>query len=270
MAESNSEISRLRLLMKFLLGAISDLEQHTLTETQQFGYVDSYMLHELHDFQTQLNAHYETMQYNKVCTSILHFTTNQVSGFYCHIVKDRLYCQGKNSAERTGCQVVIHNVLVSLCQALGPIVPHFVEEVWSHHPLNEGKPFFKTIFDAPREVWNRPFVDMLMESVTNIRKDLNKKCAGLNSLEYVATIRATAELYDRLYTMHGSERSDSGELCEVLQVSEVVLAEAEAHEEEWVLSLNKVDKLQCGRCRRYTAKLEDEPCDRCANVMGGK
>ena len=48
-------------------------------------------------FQIQLGEFYDKFLYNKVCLAINHFVSNQMSSFYFHLIKDRLYCDAQTS-----------------------------------------------------------------------------------------------------------------------------------------------------------------------------
>ena len=65
--------------------------------------------------------------------------TNEVSSIYCHLIKDRLYCERINNPYRLGALDVIGEILSVTTRSIAPIVPHLAEEVWLHHPENLGK-----------------------------------------------------------------------------------------------------------------------------------
>ena len=61
--------------------------------------------------QLSLTDFYENFFYNKVCLSINHFVSNQMSSFYFHLVKDRLYCDAVTSLERRSAVTTLWNAL---------------------------------------------------------------------------------------------------------------------------------------------------------------
>lgn len=80
---------------------------------------------------------YESYEYNRVCAHIMNFVANSLSGLYLHVIKDRLYCD--SISESDGAQLVLVTALGILCRALWPILPHLVEEAWSHYAGNASK-----------------------------------------------------------------------------------------------------------------------------------
>jgi hypothetical protein len=56
------------------------------------------------------------------------------------------------------------------------------------------------------------------------------------------------------------------QLTEILQVSSVTLVESGSHV-KFHVELADTSQHLCGRCRRFTARSADEPCDRCQHVL---
>lgn len=266
--ESQAELTKMRLLIKFLLGCIHDLKPEVLSTVNPAGYLDLYMLHLLYKFEKDVKQYYDEMNYSKICLSSLYFTSNHISGMYCHAIKDRLYCDGENSLTRRGSQAVIHHILMSLFRCLAPIAPHLIEEGWSYHPFNiDNVPFFKTPQEQPKPVWERIYIEMLMDIVFDIKKDVNKLCQGRNTLEFGVILKANPETFDRLMLIQNSETSCVGDLCDMLHVSRVKLVEGKIHEDELSVKVEEMDKKLCKRCRKFTSNDENEPCERCQQVI---
>lgn len=69
-----------------------------------------------------------------------------MSAIYCHLIKDRLYCDAALSPYRIGAVDVIGEILAIIVRSLAPIVPHLAEEVWLYHPDNLGEFFVSKLF----------------------------------------------------------------------------------------------------------------------------
>jgi len=61
-------------------------------------------------------------------------------------------------------------------------------------------------------------------------------------------------------------QSSWSQLTEILQVSSVTLAESRSPQ-KFHMELSETSQHLCGRCRRFTARSVDEPCDRCQQVL---
>lgn len=75
----------------------------------------------------------------------MNFLTNTVSPVYCHLIKDRLYCDEVESPTRLAAMEVACEILIVLARSIAPIVPHLAEEVWLYHPENLGKQFSEKV-----------------------------------------------------------------------------------------------------------------------------
>jgi len=90
MNDCKQSINKLRLIIRFLLGVFHNAKiDHCMRGINKLRYLDKYMMLELKSFENEINMLYNTFHYNKVCSKLLHFITNQVSGLYIHNIKDR-------------------------------------------------------------------------------------------------------------------------------------------------------------------------------------
>ena len=59
----------------------------------------------------QVGESFENFYYNKVCLAVNHFVSNQLSAFYFHLVKDRLYCDAETSLARRSAVTTLWHIL---------------------------------------------------------------------------------------------------------------------------------------------------------------
>ena len=71
------------------------------------------MLHRLSEYYQTMTSHYEAMAFKKVCMTIQNFLANDISGFYLTLLKDRLYCNTKESLQRKSAVTVLVQVIKS-------------------------------------------------------------------------------------------------------------------------------------------------------------
>lgn len=227
------------------------------------NYFDQYMVQETHDFVKQINEHYINFRYNYVAQSILFFISNKVSGLYCHCIKDRLYCSAKHSNERISAQLVVNTILVSICAALGPILPHLIEEAWQYHPLYE-KPFYfsKDLIVLPP----KPIDIALMDTILNIKKDICVETKNENLKKFCVSIKVKKDLLKKLTELNDTDGVNDSVLCEILELSSVNL-EAINGEKKWQIEVTESTKNQCLRCRKYNVLDDNDKCIRCEHVL---
>ncbi|KOB62045.1 Isoleucyl-tRNA synthetase, mitochondrial, partial [Operophtera brumata] len=247
--DCQSEVIRVRNILKYLLGVVSDVKKPLFAQKPVLNYFDAYMVKETEVFLAQINESYNNLRYNNVAQSILYFISNKVSGLYCHCIKDRLYCSQKESNDRISAQLVLHTILVSLFKALGPILPHLIEEAWLHHPLKE-KPFYFTE-DIP--VLTSSSIDVsVMDAILDLKKDVCSLGKNENLKKLNAQIRLNSDLFLILEGLNSSDGVNDSVLCEILEVSSVSLEEVR-NGGKWNVSLSQSKNSQCLRCRKYNA-----------------
>lgn len=65
-------------------------------------------------FQESLSSHYDSFRYHKVCQDTNNLVANDLSSFYFHLVKDRLYCCNMKSVQRKSAVTAIWYIFTSL------------------------------------------------------------------------------------------------------------------------------------------------------------
>lgn len=167
---------------------------------------------------SQIQNLYENYLYHHVCKLVMSFLTNTVSPVYCHLIKDRLYCDEVGSPTRQGVMEVTCEILTVLARSVAPIVPHLAEEVWLYHPENLGKqalsecfphfyhfivhviiyaasvPLYHTEYKVP-ETWHQPQLAQHVEKALSFRGKVNT-LADRNTWELSGTLTATTSDYE--------------------------------------------------------------------------
>lgn len=220
------------------------------------------MVEEGHRFERQIMNCYNNFRYNQVAQTVLFFISNKVSGLYCHCIKDRLYCSSKSSNERLSAQLVMHTILVSICRALGPILPHLIEEAWSYHPLYENPFYFTKEIPvlAPKPIEMTP-----MDAILDIKKDVCLRAKNENLKKLVLNLKVDSTFYEKFNTLNATDEMKESVLCEIFEVSAVNLTPTYGGKREVILSQSK--KSQCMRCRKYNAADNSDKCLRCEKVL---
>lgn len=221
------------------------------------------MVQESHEYLKQIQEHYNNYRYNHVAQAILYFISNKVSGLYCHCIKDRLYCSKKDSNERLSVQLTVHTILTALSKALGPILPHLIEEVWLHHPLYKD-PFY---FTKEIPVLSVKSIDGdLMNTILDIKSDLCAIAKNENLKKFTAKIKLEADLFNKLNELNVTDGMNDSVLNEILELSKVDL-EVINGGKIWLVQLDESKAKQCLRCRKYNVLDENDKCTRCENVL---
>ncbi|XP_076634653.1 isoleucyl-tRNA synthetase, mitochondrial isoform X1 [Colletes latitarsis] len=262
--ECKLSINRLRLILRFLLGVLHPYHKGMHCEPQ-YRIIDKFMMHSLYWYNKQIQQYYDNYEYHNAGKTIMHFVANDVSALYCYLIKDRLYCDEATHPTRIAAVQVVKEILTILLKTITPILPHLVEEVWLYHPENQASiPFYCTSYKIS-DFWNDPEIVKCVNVAFRLRDNLLQNF-GTNTWKLSGTIEATKEDFSLLSLLQDKEQSSTSELCEILQLSSIILTEN--HEiTETKIHVNNIQKELCERCRRYPESLDKGLCVRCANIL---
>lgn len=255
-------VSRLRTIARFLLGSIQGPVDFS-EDTSHWRFIDRLMLHNLYNFHVQVNDSYRQHQLHHVVNSTSKFVATEVSAHYCHLVKDRLYCESQESAARKQCVYVLSCTLEVLLRAVAPIMPHLAEEICMHWP-GRGQLFYTPGFKAPYS-WYHPELQGVWDQLQPLRTMVFCETDSANTQQFGATLEIPMQLYTILKRLQHEDEAWDSELCELLQVAAVALQPV-AEEEPMGVDIWKSPRNRCLRCRRHTALSGDDLCQRCETI----
>ena len=200
-----------------------------------------------------------------------------MSSFYLDIIKDRLYCENKESVLRRAAQTTIYDILTAVVRLISPILVFTSEEIWQHMPvragLDKGSVFYNDMPEltgiqvAAPEKWAT-----LAQVRSAVQKALEEKRAAKvfgKSLEAKVVLTCDGELYDVLSSME----EQLADLFIVSQV-EVVKGAAESTGEVEGLAVEalRAEGGKCERCWKVLPTVGSDAehptlCPRCAGVV---
>ncbi|XP_011689136.1 PREDICTED: isoleucine--tRNA ligase, mitochondrial [Wasmannia auropunctata] len=264
LSESHETVQKLRLVLRFLLGVLHSYSEGNIVEPE-YLYLDKYMLHALHQYNKEIQGLYDNYLYHHACKLITNFLTNTVSPVYCHLIKDRLYCDEAASPTRLAAVEVTRGTLTVLARSIAPIVPHLAEEVWLYHPENLASvPLYHSEYKVS-ETWHQPEIARHVQTALNLRSKVNT-LSDRYTWELSGILKASKDDYESLSMLQKDRESSTSELCDILQLSSIILIESPTVTETQV-ELRNIEKMICQRCRRHPELDKNGLCGRCAKVL---
>ncbi|XP_062560567.1 isoleucine--tRNA ligase, mitochondrial [Armigeres subalbatus] len=265
---SAENLQKIRGIMKYLLGVTSSGEGRSLDLSNAL-LVDQYFVHQLSQFEDAVFNLYNSYQYNKASAHILTFCVSTLSGFYVHLIKDRLYC-GSDEQYRI-LQGILRHTLNVFCKVLWPIAPFLVEESWSYHGH---EPFFKLSHRPNILPPLASNVSTAIEQALDLKRHVyQQQQLNVNTWLLAVDVTAPRDVLASLGVLHPklNQPQVDSELCEILQVGSLTLREAKT-EEELFVKVDKLDQQLCPRCRRYSLRTttSSHVCQRCEDVLAAK
>ena len=272
---------RFRNTFRYLLGNLADFDpEHHRVGLDQMGELDRWALSRLQAVVAEVLKAYEEYQFYRVYQRLYTFCTVDLSAFYLDVVKDRLYCEGKDSVGRRAAQTVLYELLEALVRLLAPILIHTCEEVWDHMPWREDlESIHLARFPELRPEWRDEALEARWKQLIAVRDEVARELEKLRAAKKIGSgLDARVTLYAE------------GELLELLRSAESVLPEAfivsevEVREGDSPDAVKGVDlpalgivaepsqRAKCVRCWRLlpsVGQVAEHPglCERCARVV---
>ncbi|XP_055631360.1 isoleucine--tRNA ligase, mitochondrial [Toxorhynchites rutilus septentrionalis] len=269
LASSAESVQKIRGIMKYLLGVIPNTNSSQLNESELY-HVDRYFLQQLSQFHDSTFSLFNSYQYNRASASILTFCVSTLSGFYLHLIKDRLYCG--TDGEYQHLQIILRRTFDVLCKVLWPIAPFLVEECWSYI---DSEPFYKTSQQVSGlgPIEGSLVTTEIIEQALNLKRQVfQQQQHEINTwyLDVIATVPSkNLQLLRNVHRKVHDSCCDS-ELCEILQVGTIALRNSTDEQLTVDITSNKERQL-CPRCRRFALSSVGSPvCQRCEIVLKEK
>jgi len=264
---------KIRNTWRFILGNVYDFspdnESIAVKDMEMF---DRWMLEKFARIGRKILKAYDEYEYHTVFHTIYNFFTVDLSSYYLDVLKDRLYCSGKNSQIRKSAQTALLSVLKDTLILMAPILPFTTDEAWENMPDIKTKS--KSVhldlfpdFQEPRleegvfEEWEKlvPVREQVLKELEIAREE---KLIG-NSLEAGVNLRVPVSHMDLI-------RKYEVMLTSLFIVSEVKVAEGSGDELE--ANIFRVISEKCQRCWNYSSYVGKssaypEFCKRCEDVV---
>ena len=262
---------KIRNTWKFMIGVVNDFDpDKDSSGFAEFSETDIYILHKLEDLKESVLRSYRKFEFHTIYHSISNFFIVDLSSFYLSIIKDNLYCNGKDSIERRAARTVVFRLLTETVLLLAPILSFTAEEVWEHMPPFSGKErsvHLHTFPSIDRSQLNsvnlKKWEDLhdlrnsILKSIENAR---NEKIIG-DSLESDIELSLEPRIYNEL-------KNEKDLIKAITVVSGLEIIEGESEK----ITIRKYSGHKCPRCWNWFRSEEGsghfpELCSRCNETV---
>jgi isoleucyl-tRNA synthetase len=235
---------------------------------EELGELDRWILEEANRVFAEMKASFDAYDFPKGLSLFNHFLTNQLSGIYLDICKDRLYCDSADGSSRRGAQSAMALIADRMMVMMAPILTYTVDEVLEYAPevLKRGR---ESVFE------------LLYEPLPSVESSLDSKIlqeAREAFYEEIDRLKKEKRIKSTLELVIGGDISIFG--MESLKDLEdwFVVSGVEGADSEEIGSFEVAEKRftihpatghKCPRCWRFVSESEDEVCGRCREVLNG-
>ena len=263
---------KFRNTARYCLGNLDGFDPNNLVAPEEMLELDRWAISKLNVLIEKCFKAYDEYEFHSVSHAINDFCVIELSSFYLDIIKDRLYCEEKDSLERRSAQTALFLILDTMTKLFAPILAFTCDEIWLAMPHREGDDVRNVVLND----MNKPFEAYALsaesmakwEKIISIRNTVNvaleaaraEKRIG-KALEAAVTLTVPAESAF-LAEMNAEAVAD---LFIVSQVDITVGTELS-------VSVAEAKGEKCERCWKHHIKVGSDAkhptlCPRCAKVV---
>ena len=263
---------KFRNTARYCLGNLDGFDANNLVKPEEMLELDRWAVTKLNALITKCFTAYDNYEFHIVSHAINDFCVVELSSFYLDIIKDRLYCEEKNSLVRRSAQTALWMILDTMTKIFSPILAFTCDEIWQAMPhrseddarnvvLNDmNQPFTAyALDDAAMEKWNR--IIAIRTAVNGALETARAEKKIGKALEADIYLTVTAE--DAFL-----KEMDGVELADIMITSGVVVTVGD----ELKVDVVEAKGEKCERCWKVLSSVgtvAEHPtlCKRCAGVV---
>jgi len=136
--QAGEHYRRVRNTLRYLLSNLYDFDTNASQSVSER--IDQWAVARTEELEINCCLEYDKYDFNGALTLIHNFCARELSQFYLDALKDRMYCEAKDSHLRRSGQAACHIILLKLTRLIAPLLPHTAEEVYARTPSASRKP----------------------------------------------------------------------------------------------------------------------------------
>jgi isoleucyl-tRNA synthetase len=125
---------KIRNTARYILGNLDGFDPDEMVPRENLTPLDQWALSRLELLKEKCIKAFERFEFHTVTYAVHNFCVVELSNFYLDVIKDRLYCEGKNSLARRSGQTAVYLILDALVRLLAPILSFTANEIWLSMP----------------------------------------------------------------------------------------------------------------------------------------
>ena len=275
---------KFRNTCKFMLDNLVDFDPEKLTAPEAMPELDLWLLTKLNELIEKVFEAYDHYEFHVITHAVNDFCVTTLSSVYLDIVKDRLYCDGADSASRRSCQTALYLTLDTLTRLFAPILAFTCDEIWLQMPhragddvrnvlLNEMNKTFDAYKLADERMSAFDFAFLIRTDVNGVlEKARADKRIGKSLEAHVALTAVDAAAAEAVKAIEGMN------LAEIFIVSNAAVTDEKPAESAVVecgqnfpgltIAVSEATGIKCPRCWMHSEQADEhELCPRCAAVV---
>lgn len=255
---------KIRNTARYMLGNLNGFDPDAAIEPPEMEPLDRWAVARFNDLVARARAAYDIYEFHAVYRGVYNFCVVDLSNFYLDIIKDRLYCAGKDSPARRSAMSAMYLILDGMVRLLTPMLAFTSEEIWQAMPHRArdagGSPVYNDMPSFDPALALPPEQAAHWQTLIDLRGEVNRVLEAARaerkigkSLEAVVTLRTAAEV-------------DGVDLASLFIVSKVIVEKTDGATE---ITVAPAEAPKCSRCWNHRDEVDSatELCPRCAEVV---
>ncbi len=279
---------KFRNTARYCLGNLDGFDADALVAPEDMLELDRWAVTKLNDLIKKVAAAYDNYEFHVVSHAINDFCVVELSSFYLDIIKDRLYCEERDSLKRRSAQTALWLILDSMTKMFAPILAFTCDEIWQampHRAGDDGRNVVLNVMNAPFEAYALSDEELARwDRLIALRGDVNLVLESARAAKRIGKpLEAAVTLRVKSEAARESLRAVEGmNLAELFIVSQCLIAEDDEDEADAVtgegvnvpglsVAVKEAPGTKCPRCWMHSVDADPETglCPRCAAVVAG-
>ena len=276
---------KFRNTAKFCLDNLVDFDPNALTKPEDMQELDRWAVTKLNALLEKCEQAYQDYEFLTVSHAINEFCVVTLSSLYLDIVKDRLYCDAKDSAERKSAQSALWMILDAMTKEVAPILAFTCNEIWLAMPHRDTDDARNVVLNEMTKGYAGYALSAekmaAWETALAVRGDVNGVLETARADKRIGKALEAQVVLSALDAPAAEALKQVADmkLAEIFIVSDVKLAEKKTDSADavvgsgsafpgLVIEVLNAPGTKCPRCWMHSLEANEEGlCPRCAAVM---
>ena len=162
---------------RYCLGNLDGFNPDQWVAPAQMEQLDRWVITRLNALIEKCEQAYKDYEFSTVTHAVNDFCVVELSNFYLDIIKDRLYCEGKDGAKRRSAQTALFMILDTMTKIMAPILAFTCDEIWLAMEHCSGDDARNVLFNEMNPVYTAYALDektmTQWDIVVKMRGDVN-------------------------------------------------------------------------------------------------
>jgi isoleucyl-tRNA synthetase len=256
--QARDSFAKVRNTIRFCLSNLHDfdIEKDNIIY-ENLNEIDQWALLKLNDLVKKSSTAYNNFDFHIIAHSVHDFCAVTLSALYLDMVKDRLYCDSKNSFSRKSTQNTLYSIVDTLLCLLAPILVFTTEDAYSFfNKANKEASIHLEKIPENKAVWDNIKIEQRWQELLSIKDQCYQKLEKLRQDKIIGSF-LEAEVILTL-----TQEMDFKNWESLLIVSNVIIKQGN----ELKIEVYKAEHEKCIRCWKRLP-LKDDLCTRCHDIF---